>query len=206
MIPFIRKYTKLFDTYFPPYERRLTIPTFLTGIRFVLTPCIAACLWYEQWILGLVFFCVSALTDVLDGFIARRYNQCTKLGACLDPLADKFLVIVVLMTLALKKNPYVAIPLWFVGIVIIKDFLIIAGAVFIACIHHAVSVKPTALGKVTMHIQVGALIWFVIASYCGYSMPFVHNCVMGLVIFFSVASLVHYVYNGWVIFNQRPKN
>ncbi len=201
MIPLI----KIFKNYFPPYERRLTVPTFLTGIRFVLTPCIAGSLFYEYWALGLLFFFISAITDLLDGFIARRYNQQTKLGACLDPLADKFLIITVFMTLALKKNPYVTIPLWFVAIVILKDFLLVVGSLIVFSINHEASVKPSVLGKVTMALQVAALIWFLGASWWGYGSLLINRVVMGIVIFFGIASLVHYVYNGWVIFNRSSK-
>lgn len=196
---------KIFKNYFPPYQRRLTVPTFLTAIRFVLTPCIAVSLFYEYWAFGLLFFCVSAITDVLDGFIARRYNQQTKLGACLDPLADKFLIITVFLMLAFKKNPYFSIPLWFVAIVSIKDFLLIVGSVFIFNINNEVSVKPSVLGKVTMALQVAALIWFLGASWWGYGSLLINRFFMGLVIFFGIASLMHYVYNGWVILNHSSK-
>jgi cardiolipin synthase len=196
---------KIFKNYFPPYERRLTVPTFLTGIRFVLTPCIAVSIFYEYWAFCLLLFCLSAISDLLDGFIARRYNQKTKLGACLDPLADKFLIITTFLMLALKKNPYFPIPLWFVAIVSIKDFLLVVGSLFIFSINNEVSVKPSVLGKVTMALQVAALIWFLGASWLGYGSLLINRVVMGVVIFFGIASLMHYVYNGWVILNHSSK-
>lgn len=194
------------DNYFPPHERRLTVPTVLTGVRFLLTPCIAVSLFYEYWFLGLLFFVVSAVTDVLDGFIARRYNQKTQLGACLDPLADKFLVIAVFLTLAIQNNPYVSVPFWLVGIVIIKDFLLIVGALFIFRANHEVVVRPTMLGKGTMVIQACALTWFLLASWCKFTEPIINNIVMAIVLFFVVASLINYVYNGWVVSEDFLKN
>ena len=103
------------------------IPNLLTILRFILIPFIVGYLNEGNYILAFVFLTLSGLTDVLDGFIARKYNFITNFGKLIDPLADKATQLSVLAVLALQN----IIPLWILIIVLLKECILIAGASFL---------------------------------------------------------------------------
>ena len=103
------------------------IPNALTILRFILIPFIVGYLSEENYILAFVFLTLSGLTDVLDGFIARKFNFITNFGKLIDPLADKATQVSVLATLTLQH----IIPLWILIIVLLKECIMIEGASFL---------------------------------------------------------------------------
>lgn len=103
------------------------IPNALTILRFILIPFIIVLIAQERYLEAFVMLTTSGITDVLDGFIARKYNFITNFGKLVDPLADKTTQIAILVTLALKD----IIPFWILIIVFLKEFLMIAGASFL---------------------------------------------------------------------------
>ena len=103
-------------------------------------------------------FALAALSDALDGYIARHYNQKTRLGAILDPLADKLLMLSAIITLSVTAWPQ-RFPLWFPLIIISKDVISIAGAFIIDHIAGHCRIKAHWTGKVTTVSQIVALLW-----------------------------------------------
>ena len=103
------------------------IPNILTIFRFILIPFIVLNLANDKYLAAFVIFTVSGLTDILDGFIARKFNFITNFGKLIDPLADKCTQIITWATLALKN----IIPMWIIIIVILKEFIMVAGASFL---------------------------------------------------------------------------
>ena len=103
------------------------IPNALTILRFILIPFIIIYIAKDQYIEAFIFLTLSGLTDVLDGWIARKFNFITNFGKLIDPLADKTTQISILVTLALKD----IIPMWILVIVFIKEFAMISGASFL---------------------------------------------------------------------------
>ena len=103
------------------------VPNILTMIRFLLIPVIIYFLAINQYIVGLILFVISGITDVIDGAIARKFNFITDFGKLMDPLADKLTQISVLATLMVKG----IIPIWILVIVIVKEAVMIAGASFL---------------------------------------------------------------------------
>lgn len=103
------------------------IPNILTIFRFILIPFIVINLVYDSYIAAFIIFTISGLTDIVDGFIARKYNFITNFGKLIDPLADKCTQIITLGTLAIKD----IIPMWILVIVILKEFIMVAGASFL---------------------------------------------------------------------------
>ena len=103
------------------------IPNILTVVRFFLIPVIVAYIVNGNYVAAFIFLTLSGITDVLDGFIARKFNFITNFGKLIDPLADKATQISVLATLAIQD----VIPLWILVIVILKEFLMISGASFL---------------------------------------------------------------------------
>lgn len=103
------------------------IPNALTMCRFVLIPFIVGAILEKNYIVAFVFLTISGLTDVLDGFIARKFNFITNFGKLIDPLADKATQISTLIALSYIK----IIPYWMLILVFAKEAVMIAGASFL---------------------------------------------------------------------------
>ncbi len=103
------------------------IPNILTVARFFLIPAIIYFILINNYPLALLFLVISGITDVLDGWIARKFNFITNFGKLIDPLADKTTQIAVLLTLAFKN----IIPFWIIIVVVVKEAAMIAGASFL---------------------------------------------------------------------------
>ena len=103
------------------------VPNILTIIRFLLIPIIVIFAFEDNYIATIIVLTISGLTDVLDGYIARKYNFITNFGKLMDPLADKMTQVALLGTLAIQK----IIPVWIIVVVIIKEFLMVSGASFL---------------------------------------------------------------------------
>ncbi len=103
------------------------IPNILTVIRFLLIPLIIFYIFTGNYILAFVFFTISGLTDIADGFIARKFNLISNFGKLMDPLADKLTQIATLASLVFTN----IIPIWILLIVLLKEFIMICGASFL---------------------------------------------------------------------------
>ena len=103
------------------------IPNILTILRFIFIPIILYFIFTGNYVLGIVFFTISGITDVLDGFIARKFNLISNFGKLMDPLADKLTQISVLAALVAVG----IIPLWILAIVILKELIMVVGASFL---------------------------------------------------------------------------
>lgn len=143
----------------PAREKKITFSTVLTLIRFILIPFIVISMIGQHWYAAFVLFMIAAITDILDGWFARWFNERTFLGAALDPLADKLLVIAVFATLAFYQSPLFTIPRWFVALVLIKELIQVLGAVIIYTIKGHLAIAPTMLGKLTMVAQSAFITW-----------------------------------------------
>ena len=103
------------------------IPNILTVIRFLIIPFIVINIFLGNYILAFVFFTLSGLTDIADGFIARKFNLVSNFGKLMDPLADKLTQIATLTSLVINN----IIPIWILLIVLLKEFIMIVGASFL---------------------------------------------------------------------------
>lgn len=103
------------------------IPNALTILRFILIPFIIISIVKNDYLEAFIILTLSGLTDILDGFIARKFNFITNFGKLIDPLADKATQVSILVTLSLKD----IIPMWILMIVFLKEFVMIAGASFL---------------------------------------------------------------------------
>ena len=99
--------------------KKENIPNILTIIRFILIPFIFISVVSKHFLIALIIFTISAITDVLDGFIARKFNYITDIGKLIDPLADKLTQMELLLSLAILK----ILPWWIFAIVFIKEMM-----------------------------------------------------------------------------------
>ena len=103
------------------------VPNILTVIRFILIPFIIVSIALGNYYTALIIFIISSITDVLDGYIARKCQVISDFGKLMDPLADKLTQLSILLTLAVKE----IIPFWIVAILILKEVVMISGASFL---------------------------------------------------------------------------
>ena len=122
---------------------RLNLANALTALRIVLAPVFLVLYVGGGRLRALAAFAVAAATDLLDGLVARVLHQQTRLGAFLDPIADKFLAACALVALAATGR----LPVWLPVLVVSRDLAQLAGAALLRTTHHVVPVAPTRIGK-----------------------------------------------------------
>lgn len=117
--------------------------------------------WYR--LAALLTFAAAALSDALDGFIARRYNQRSELGAILDPLADKLLLVSAIVLLSRQDKPSLdRIPFWFTMTVMGRDAIMLLGLIIIHYTCGVVKVRPHWTGKVATVLQMTVVLWILL--------------------------------------------
>jgi cardiolipin synthase (CMP-forming) len=127
----------------------MTIPNLITGIRVILVPIFIIYLINGKLMSALVVFTVAAVSDGVDGFIARLFDQKSRLGAFLDPLADKILLVAAFITLAVSD----LIPPWLTVTVISRDFFILLGVLILYLHGTDFTIRPSILSKATTCVQ-----------------------------------------------------
>ena len=115
---------------------------------------------WQRWV-ACTIFAIAVVSDAVDGFIARRYNQKTELGAFLDPLADKTLLVsaLILLSVHFRESPFQRLPLWFPVLVISRDLMLLGGTVLIHMLAGKMSPRPRIVGKCATLFQMITLGW-----------------------------------------------
>jgi len=131
-------------------DRILNIPNLLTLARIILTPFIIYAIIEHQAVLALLLMAIAGITDMLDGAIARYFNQRSTVGAFMDPLADKLLLISTIVTLYFIDQ----IPLFLFLAVIFRDLIIIVGAIAYEMVTHKLEIQPSIASKITTFLQI----------------------------------------------------
>jgi cardiolipin synthase len=119
------------------------LPNLITALRFVLIPVLVLVLIEHRYVEAFALFVVSALSDLADGLIARRWNLRTRLGAIADPLADKLTMLAVTLVLAAQA----LIPAWLALAIVGRDLLIVSGAVAFHWFVGRVDMAPIRMSK-----------------------------------------------------------
>jgi cardiolipin synthase len=178
---------------------RLTIATKITLIRMLLVPFVAIGILYHHYGTALIIFLISGITDLLDGLLARTMHEKTKLGALLDPMADKLLLSTsfLLLTLA-SSGATLSIPLWLAVVVFGRDIMIVVSAVAIALTTGFTKFDPTIYGKASTAVQILCVLVVLILNFLRISpgwVEYLFYLTFGLTLF----SGVHYIY----VFTRR---
>ncbi len=192
----LKKFTLHIFQHLPETEMRITIPTLFTLARIIVVPFIVGAMVMGWWGCAFFFFVFACLTDVIDGLLARFLNEKTFLGACLDPIADKLLLLSCFFTLAFVSTPLFSVPRWFVFFVISKEMIQLAGASIIYAIRGHLNVQPTILGKTTTCIQMIFIMWlFACYFFCWVPMK-TYYTMLGIMILFIGGSFMQYAHIG----------
>jgi cardiolipin synthase len=132
----------------------MNLPNALTLLRILLVPAFLITVIYRELGAALVLFAVASLTDLLDGYLARRLGQKTFLGAFLDPVADKLLMTVSFVSLAVIG----LLPPWLAVLAVAKDLFVSIGMAILYFSGLQVAALPTLWGKQTTFLQVIAVV------------------------------------------------
>lgn len=174
----------------------ITIPNLLTLLRMVLIPVFAILLYYGYSGWALITFFIAGVSDGIDGFVARRFNQESELGTIIDPIADKLLMttafIILTLPNILPQTKHLPVPFWVTASVIGRDVLIITVAGAINIMTGFRGFKPSYLGKLSTLVQVVAVTIILFAAVYGYT--FFLPTVYTLVVLFAFLSGVHYIF------------
>lgn len=174
----------------------LTLPNFLTCIRILLVPIFLIMILKHKSLQALIVFLIAGSTDLLDGLTARLWNQKTKLGAFLDPTADKLLATTAFITLTFPSlsSPN-NIPLWLAAAAVGRDIIIGSGILILYLLVNFKQIKPSLLGKATIFCQLIVLLLVLIFNYTQTSPLFLRQ-LFYLTLIITLLSGIHYIYIG----------
>jgi len=170
----------------------LNIPNFLTTLRIVLIPVFVSALIYRRYDYGLYIFFFAAVSDFLDGLIARMKNQQTELGKFLDPVADKFLLVTSFVLFAV----YGFVPKWLTITVISRDIIIVTGWLILYFLTHRARVEPSVLGKAANASQLILLVYILLSINLQGDFLGIETLLVYVTAFLTVISGIHYIYRG----------
>lgn len=158
----------------------MTTANKVTVLRILLVPFfVVQVLYYERTgeeghrLAAILTFAIAAVSDAYDGYLARRYNQRSELGALLDPVADKLLLVAALVLLTFDKRPHLPnLPLWLAGTVIGRDTI---QAIGFAVLHYTlggkVPVRPRLVGKAATVLQMVTVSWALLKWHADWLQP-----------------------------------
>jgi cardiolipin synthase len=175
----------------PPQKLKVTIPNGLTVLRILVTPLFVILVIRELNHYALFVFVLAGVSDGLDGFIARMFNQRSELGAVLDPIADKLLLTAAYVSLGVLKQ----VPAWVVVVVISRDVVITIGVAVLKFLDIPFDVRPSLVSKWTTVVQILTIVAVLLGPvYPGAerTLPILFWTTLGM----TVLSGLHYTYRG----------
>ncbi len=139
------------------------LPNIICLIRIALVWPIVAAIWREQFVIALVLVALAAVSDGLDGYLAKRFNWTSELGKFLDPLADKLLLVAVFVVCSWMA----LVPWWLAAAAIARDVMIGMGALAYRVFFGPLHGKPTALSKVNTGLQLAVVLGAILHAVSG---------------------------------------
>ena len=177
----------------------MTIPNLITILRVLLVPIFIIYMIKDKTLGSLIIFVIASASDALDGFIARVFHKKSDLGAYLDPLADKILLIAAYITLAILKM----IPAWLAVLIISRDVIILLGVLILYLNRYPVKIHPSLLSKSTTCLQIATILMILSNSYL--NLEPIKMYAFWLTAGFTIASGLQYIRIGLVILTQGEK-
>lgn len=167
----------------------MNLPNLITVFRILLIPVLVILLWYGHFPWALGVFALAAVSDSLDGLIARLSNQQTRLGTYLDPMADKLLLISGFVTLSLLK----VIPAWITIVLVSRDLILMFGTLLLHMIYGSFEITPSWLGKCTTATQLFYVLAILVLLTIDHDNR-VLRPVLFLTVFLTIVSGLHYIF------------
>jgi cardiolipin synthase len=174
-------------------KRALSIPNIITLGRILLVPIIVWAIASSQMEIAFAIFVVAGVSDAVDGFLAKRFNMASELGALLDPLADKALLVSIYVALGI----WGAVPRWIVILVVSRDIMIVTAVIVSWLFGKPIPMKPLMVSKLNTVAQVAFAALVLAALGFGFKpMPY-DLILMGFVTVFTLVSVSLYLVE-WV--------
>lgn len=175
----------------------MTVPNLITTIRIILAPVFVIYLINDQFLAALIVFLLCAISDGLDGMVARLMSQRSKLGAYLDPLADKLLLVAAFVTLSVRGY----LPAWLTVLVFSRDTIILLGVLVLFLNRMEFTIKPTPVSKVTTWLQFITILAVLLQVYMP-SLTRFYPYIFYLTALLTISSGLHYMYNWFRIIGE----
>ncbi len=176
----------------------MNLPNTLTILRVLLIPAFVIFIINHNHIYALLTFAIAGITDGLDGLLARLTHQKTELGAYLDPIADKLLLVSAYLSLAIVE----ILPGWLSVIVITRDVIILLGTLVIILISRPPKIHPSFISKMTTTFQITTVLFALLGQFHAPFKLLTPVAIYGTT-FLTILSGIHYIYVGTRIFNQK---
>jgi len=171
----------------------LNLPNLITIARILVVPVVVWAITQRQMQIAFLLFVAAGASDAVDGFIAKRFNMASELGAHLDPLADKALIVSIYVSLGITKD----ISPWLVILVVSRDILIIGGVMLAWFLDHPMTVKPLLVSKLNTAAQI-VFACLVLASLgFGFDAKVLQTVLMWTVAALTLISVGFYVREWW---------
>ena len=167
----------------------MSIPNIITLGRILLVPIIVWAIASSQMEIAFAVFIVAGVSDAVDGFLAKRFNMASELGALLDPLADKALLVSIYIALGISG----AIPHWIVILVVSRDIMIVSAVIVSWLFGKPVPMKPLMVSKLNTVAQVAFAALVLAALGFGFAPQPYDTILMGFVTVFTLASVSLYL-------------
>ena len=171
-----------------PAGALLTLPNVISFARLCAVPAAIYLVLIASWNAAFLLFAAAGISDAIDGWLARRQGG-TALGAALDPLADKALMVGMYVTLAAIGQ----LPIWLAILVVFRDVMIVGGLLLLWMYSHRVPIEPLPISKVNTALQIG-LVGFVLGlNAAGLAWPLLRTSAIWLVAISTTGSFAAYV-------------
>ncbi|MFI5015567.1 MAG: CDP-alcohol phosphatidyltransferase family protein [Hyphomicrobiales bacterium] len=176
----------------------INLPNFITIGRLLLVPFLIVMITQGRWLAAAVCFVVAGVSDAVDGFIAKRFSLRTELGAYIDPLADKALLMSIYVTLAVVGT----LPGWLAVTVVSRDVMIMVGVIVAWLIKRPLAIKPLLVSKVNTAAQIGFAGLVLGANAFSIDLDGMRDWMMALIAVLTVASAGAYLLTWFAHMNE----
>lgn len=170
-------------------KRRVSIPNIITLGRIMLVPIIVWAIVSSQMEVAFAVFLIAGISDAVDGFLAKRFNMASELGALLDPLADKALLVSIYLSLGIWGD----IPRWIVILVVSRDIMIVAAVIVSWLFDKPVEMRPSKVSKLNTAAQVAYAAMVLAALAFGFKAAPYDMILLALVTVFTLSSVSLYL-------------
>ena len=167
----------------------MSIPNLITLARILLVPVVVWAIASDQMRLAFMLFLAAAISDAVDGFLAKRFGMQTELGAYLDPAADKVMIVSIYAALGISG----VIPLWIVILVVSRDLLIVGAIILSWLADNPVEIKPHIVSKLNTAVQIFYACLVLAAHGFGFASEVMLTMVMAAVAILTLLSVAFYV-------------
>jgi len=179
----------------------MTIPNLITAFRIILAPVFVIYLINDRLNSALVVFLICMISDGIDGMVARLFNQKSRLGAYLDPLADKTLLVTAFVLLAVRGY----LPSWLTVTAIARDVMILLGVLVLHLNRLEIKIRPSAVSKINTCLQFITLFMVLLKGYV--LLPsVVYDALYYITAAFTIISGLHYMQFGLRIMGEGTGN